>query len=354
MWFLPEWAPNVHPLIVHFPIALLFLAGLMDITGLILKDRSFFSTASVSIYVLGGLSTLAAFLAGRAAADSVFLPVDANALLTEHADLGEYTFYFFGVFALIRLVIHFTNFRDKMIVRSGMTLLGLLGLGLLTITATRGSELVYRYGVGVEAIDHSVESVSVAVDSTGIINSDPVLEENGNWSWKPVRASAWRSAVRFLEPEDGLTMSSIVDGGEKGDVLGLSLSGGTTSFVVDASLNDIQIDTAINLDNFDGVLMIIHNVIDGKNYRFTSIGNGEVRQGRSENGDHFLYDQKPFEPGGWITIRVVNDDTHSRIYSDETMIAHGHGTAPAEGPVGIRLNGTGTALIDFMRVQALR
>ncbi len=354
MWFLPEWAPNVHPLIVHFPIALLFVAGLMDITGIFLKDRSFFSTASVSLYVLGGISTLAAFLAGRAAADSIFLSTDANALLTTHADLGEYTFYFFGVFGLIRLVVHFTNVKDKMILRSGMMFLGLLGLVLLTITATRGSELVYRYGAGVEAVDHTVERVQFAADSTGNISTAPVLEENGDWSWKPVRASTWRSSMRFLEPEDGLAMSSIVDGGERGDVLGLTLNGETTSFVFDTSFENVQIDMAINLDKFEGILMIIHHVVDGENFRFTSIGNGEVRQGRTENGDNYLYDQNPFEPEGWVTIRVVNDGTHSRVYAGKTMIAHGHGTAPTGGPVGIRLNGTGTALLDFMKVQTLR
>ena len=79
-----------------------------------------------------------------------------------------------------------------------------------------------------------------------------------------------------------------------------------------------------------------------------------VRQGRTENGDNYLYDQNPFEPEGWVTIRVVNDGTHSRVYAGKTMLAHGHGTAPTGGPVGIRLNGTGTALLDFMKVQTLR
>lgn len=353
MWFLPEWTPNLHPLIVHFPITLLFLAGLVDIIGIFVKDRPFFSTASVSLYVLGGVATLATFLAGRAAADSVFLPFEANALLTTHADLGENTLYFFGIYGLLRLGMHYTSIKEKALVRGGLMTLGLLGLGLLTLTATRGSELVYRFGIGVSAVDHTVESVDISIDSTGTVSSAPALTEDGGWSWKPVRASAWRTSMRFLGSEEGLSMSSIVDGGEKGDVLGLTLSGGTTAFVFDTSITDLQIDGAINMDRFDGVLMFIHNVQDAGNYRFTSIGKGEVRQGRSENGDIFLYDQKPFESESWVTIRVVNDGTHTRVYAGEKMIAHGHGTAPDAGPIGIRLNGTGTVLLDFLKIQKI-
>ena len=28
---LPEWAPNIHPMLVHFPIGLLVIAVLMDL-----------------------------------------------------------------------------------------------------------------------------------------------------------------------------------------------------------------------------------------------------------------------------------------------------------------------------------
>ena len=89
--------------------------------------RSFFSTAGVSLYVLGGISALAAFLTGRAAADSVFLSTEANEVLTRHADMGEYTFYFFGAFALVRLGLAFTPMKDKMPVRGLLTVIGLAG-----------------------------------------------------------------------------------------------------------------------------------------------------------------------------------------------------------------------------------
>lgn len=39
MNLVPEWAPNVHPLIVHFPIALLFAAVLVDAAALAVRRR---------------------------------------------------------------------------------------------------------------------------------------------------------------------------------------------------------------------------------------------------------------------------------------------------------------------------
>ncbi len=353
MWLLPEWAPNFHPLIVHFPIALLFLAGLVDIAGLLFRDKPFFSTATVSLYMLGAIAALAAFLTGRAAADSVFLTADANALLTIHADMGSYTFYFFGVYSLIRLGIMFTPLKDKFAFRGFLTVVGLAGITLMTLTATRGAELVFNYGAGVAAVDNSVSNIDVAIDESGQISSDPVVSEDGGWTWKPVRASSWTSSVEFLENRSALTTSAMVDGGDRGDVLGLTTDGSAMSFVYPHDLQDLQIDAAINVDAFDGVVMFIHNVLDASNFRFTSVGNGVMRQGRSENGDIFLYDEKPFEPDGWVTIRVVNDGTHTRAYSGEDLIAHGHGDTPDPGPVGIRLNGSGTVKLDFMSVQKL-
>ena len=35
MQFVPEWAPNIHPIIIHFPIVLLIIAVLFDLAGLV-------------------------------------------------------------------------------------------------------------------------------------------------------------------------------------------------------------------------------------------------------------------------------------------------------------------------------
>ena len=73
-----------------------------------------------------------------------------------------------------------------------------------------------------------------------------------------------------------------------------------------------------------------------------------------ENGDLYLMDAKPFDASGWHTYRVVGDQTHFRAYANEILVTHGHKDAAGSGFVGLRLNGTGTVLLEWMQVQPVR
>ncbi len=351
--FLPDWAPNLHPLFVHFPIALLFVAVFVDAIGLFLREKLFWRHAALLLYGLGGLAVVATYFAGRQAAELIFLSAEANPLLTEHADLGQWTFWFFGIYAIVRPIVDVTALGKKFAVRIGGFVIAFGGLFLLYSTAEHGAELVFKYGAGVDAVDHTVQGVTAPQDSSAAALSAPLLAEDGSWTWKPTRASTWKSSMTFPEGGGDFSRTTMMDGGERGDVLALFTEGETAMFVVDQPLGDIQMDMDLNLDDFDGVVMIIHHVKDLTNYHFTSIGNGEMRLGRSENGDLYTLDTKPYEPSGWVSFRVVSDGTHVRSYADEALVAHGHGSEPENGSVGLRVNGIGTVLVDFLSVQVL-
>lgn len=347
---LPDWAPNLHPLVIHFPIALLFTAALVDTVGMALRSNDFLRKGAFSLYLLGTLAVVAAWFTGEQAADSVFLATEANALLTEHSDLGHYVLYFFGGYALIRLLMFGLNMEQRTALRAIVWLIGVGGIGLTWITAEHGAELVFRYGAGVQAVSNEAP-VFTAPDSA--MSAGPVMNDAGGWTFKPTRASAWMDAMTVHGNTDNLT-AALMDGGDRGDVLALSTSGDPVMMTFDQDLASVQIDGAINLDDFDGTLMFVTHVIDAENYHFTSYAKGSVRQGRSENGDLILMDDQPLAPEGWINIRAVADMTHFRAYADQQLVAHGHGDDPGMGPVGIRLNGTGTVLIDYVQTSALR
>jgi len=347
---LPDWAPNLHPLIVHFPIALLFTAALVDTLGMIMRSDDFLRKGAFSLYLLGGLAVVVTWFTGKEAADSVFLATDANALLTEHADLGDYMLYFFGAYVLIRLLMFSLSLESRTSLRGLVWLIGLGGIGLTWFTAEHGAELVFKYGAGVQAVSTETP-VFTAPDSS--MAAGPVMNDQGGWTFKATRAATWMDTMTAYGDVEGLT-PSLQDGGERGDVLALTVSGGPVMLVFDHAMTSVQIDADMNLDGFDGTVMITTHVQDEANYYFTSFSNDSVRQGTSEAGDLILMDDQPYTPDGWASYRAVADQTHFRAYADQKMIAHGHGDAGGTGPVGIRLNGSGTVLIDYLQTASLR
>lgn len=137
-------------------------------------------------------------------------------------------------------------------------------------------------------------------------------------------------------------------------MLALRASEEPAFFVLDQPLRSVQADVSLNLDQFEGAFALAHHVQDASNYHFLLFENGQVKEGRVAGGEVEVMDEKPFSASGWHTFRVVGDQTHFRGYADGTLVTHGHGDAPAPGPFGIRLAGTGTVLLDRIQVQELR
>jgi len=145
----PNWAPNLHPLLVHFPIALLSAAVVVDLVAWGFGRNRGLRQGATLLYVLGTLGAMAAYVTGRAASQTVWLPGMAHAVVSEHWDWALRTVWFFGVVTAVRLVL----LRPS---RSGpgpavvavLALVGLLGFGLLYETSDRGGRLVYQHGVG--------------------------------------------------------------------------------------------------------------------------------------------------------------------------------------------------------------
>src|SRR5690606_23126059 len=92
---LPDWAPNAHPLIIHFPIALFFAAVLVDAVLLALRKHD---AMSAVLFALAGLGALAAFLSGRTAIDSLMVPAHVVPDANEHADWGLRAVWLLGLY----------------------------------------------------------------------------------------------------------------------------------------------------------------------------------------------------------------------------------------------------------------
>lgn len=347
MNIIPDWAPSIHPMLVHFPIALLITAAVLDITGLVLKKDGRLRFCAVTVYVLGVMGALASFFTGRDAGDSILLSADANPFLTDHADWALRLVWFFGIYALIRIVELWRYETPRAALWWPLTIIGAGGLFLVQETAERGARLVYEQGVGVVAATNLFDAPQL-VGSSG---NDLTTEPGKAWAWTPTSPSHWSDNFSFLEGEKSAIGTSLIGAEERGDVLALEVNYPPIFLIIEDAMQNVQIDLSVNLDAFEGTFTVAHNVQDTLNYMFMEIAGGMMRQGVRKGGSSESYDESPYSAEGWQQLRVVSDQTHFRAYGGQRVITHGHGKAARPGAIGLRLEGFGTVLID--RVQAI-
>jgi uncharacterized membrane protein len=149
MNLVPDWAPNIHPLLVHFPIALLLTAAGLDVVGWVLRRNRSLRQAATLLYVVGTGASVAAYVTGRAASQTLWFPGMAQAVVREHWDWAFRTVWFFSMATVVRLVLLRPSRREPSpVIIAALALAGLVGIGLLLETGDRGGRLVYQHGVG--------------------------------------------------------------------------------------------------------------------------------------------------------------------------------------------------------------
>lgn len=163
-----NWRLELHPIVAHFPIALLCVALLFDLVAWAKRAPSFRSAALYCL-VAGGVGTGSAVVTGlltpEAREHEVFgglasvrngLPgireFFSGRLVTVHEHWGFVLLGLVGVWLAIRVV---TSSRAPG--RTGLSIVaGILALVVLLITGYYGGELVYRHRESGGRSDHHV------------------------------------------------------------------------------------------------------------------------------------------------------------------------------------------------------
>ncbi|MDA0336237.1 MAG: hypothetical protein O2782_13815 [bacterium] len=144
-----------HPILIHFPIALLTAAVVVDAAALLCR-RPNWQPGAYTLLLAGTVGAAAAVFTGNADA-AAYRQADVAAAIQDHENLGTATFLLFLLMLLGRLP---DVLRAGQRGRSGppgpagrraawlWLAAGVGGLVLLYLTSHHGGELVYKHGVG--------------------------------------------------------------------------------------------------------------------------------------------------------------------------------------------------------------
>lgn len=142
--------PNLHPLIVHFPIALLLTSIVAFSSSIIWRRREPFVKSAINagdwMLGLGVIAMIVAIAAGLDAYGSVAHDAPSHSDMTTHRNWAFGTGLAFLVVATWRWFIR--KNRPTILFILALTLSGTL----LSVTAWWGGRLVFEHGIGVERL----------------------------------------------------------------------------------------------------------------------------------------------------------------------------------------------------------
>ncbi len=154
---------QLHPVVDHFSVALLFTAVLIDLVAATAPNRIWLRYTAVLLMILGALAAGGSYFTGDMEADRIWdaLGPPAKEVLKRHAQLGEYLAIGFGVLAVWRIMIQAFGFMAGS--RAIYLIVALLAIATLGYQSHLGGVLVYDYGAG-----------------TALMASAPVPSENAS------------------------------------------------------------------------------------------------------------------------------------------------------------------------------
>ncbi|MFV2072047.1 MAG: DUF2231 domain-containing protein [Thermoanaerobaculales bacterium] len=345
--------PNIHPAVVHFPVALALTALAVEVVSLILKRQAWLERSAALLYALAAAGAGVAYLAGRQAADTIgVIPAKAEAALSNHADLALWTLVVLGIAAAARV---FASVGDQdrassrfVALRATALLALLVSVGLITRTADLGGALVYRHGVAV------VRDEPQAPSETAKPAAEPVVEVDfgsrlsqggdGDLEWRPLPIDLAALGV-LITPAPGSDPASVSAVADPAGSSGLALAvDGASLLVLPETFGDVVIEAEVDVSGFQGTVGLAHHVAAADvAVLFTVSTDGETSLLRRNGGEVEVFDNANVSaPTSSLTLQSSVAGKHLKGFVDGEMVVHGHGGSGAPGSVGLMVDGKGT------------
>lgn len=336
----PDWIPNIHPLIVHFPIALLVAAVFVDAVRLFKKDNWLHKTA-VTLYTTGTVGLAAAFLSGRNAIETVSVTGSALPVAATHEDWALNTLLFFSIFTIVRFITFWKDLEKKRIL-SVFVLLGFAGTGMLWYTGDLGGQLVYKHGVAVGEIDRLQQRIETLEQDLSAFRkeSGPVVEENGSWVWR-IGPGAEQIIHAAFSTAGDISFSVDMERDDSGYYLNITPGSEPAFLLSQVPLRHLSGRLEVNVSRLEGEVMLVHHYRDPQNFQYLKLTPSELVQGRIENGRDTVFQSGEVNTESWVTIRVTASGQHYYGYMGGQAITHSHSEELPEGLTGISFSGEG-------------
>ena len=345
--------PNIHPAVVHFPVALALTALAVEVFSLVVRRQAWLERSAALLYALAAAGAGVAYLAGRQAADTIgVIPARAEAALSNHADLALWTLVVLGVAAAARVAASVGD-REHPSSRFGaFRAVGLLALliavALVTRTADLGGALVYRYGVAVGRGQPGPPAAPAepAAEPVVVVDVGSRLShgENGALDWRPlpIDLAALGILITPAPGSDPATVSAVADpAGSRGLALAVD---GASLLVMQETFGDVVIEAEVEIGGFEGTVGLAHHVAAADvAVLFTVSTDGETSLLRRNGGEVEVFDSaNASAPTSSFTLQSSVAGHHLKGFTDGEMVVHGHGDSGAPGSVGLMVDGKGT------------
>jgi uncharacterized membrane protein len=139
--------PNLHPLVVHFPIALFVTAVICELLAYFRKSPLLSNTALLTACV-AAFGAILAVTTGLLAKSIVPAFGEAHMALESHQTLGYLVLVASLAFTALKVTSYLLK-TDRLL--TAQLTVGFAGAVLAFMAAYEGGELVYKHGVGVTA-----------------------------------------------------------------------------------------------------------------------------------------------------------------------------------------------------------
>src|SRR5262245_61100876 len=127
MPLLPPWAPNLHPLVIHFPIVLFMTAAAIDLVDVVFDRPSWLGDVATSLYVLGAATAVFAYLTGERAGSTVLIPAMAHPFVADHRSWALVTTWYCAIAVAVRFAARRAVLNRARSLRALLAALGLIG-----------------------------------------------------------------------------------------------------------------------------------------------------------------------------------------------------------------------------------